>query len=90
MSKVKRITQSEAASLFQDGMTIMIGGFMTNGTAERLVDAIVHWSIDPYLLCMVSVALLWSMMSGRLRQISHRAESSRSSTPCNTANLSSK
>ena len=25
---------------------------------ERLVDAIVHWSIDPYLLCMVSVALL--------------------------------
>ena len=42
MSKVKRITQSEAAGLFKDGMTIMIGGFMTNGTAERLVDAIVE------------------------------------------------
>lgn len=42
MSKVKRITQSEAAGIFKDGMTIMIGGFMTNGTAERLVDAIVE------------------------------------------------
>ena len=31
---------------------------------ERLVDAIVHWSIDPYLLCMVSVALLCALTGG--------------------------
>lgn len=42
MAKVKQITQKEAVGLFKDGMTIMIGGFMTNGTAERLVDAIVE------------------------------------------------
>lgn len=42
MSKVKKITQKEAAAMFRDGMTIMVGGFMTNGTAEHLVDAIVE------------------------------------------------
>lgn len=42
MAKVKKITQKEAVGLFKDGMTIMIGGFMTNGTAESLVDAIVE------------------------------------------------
>lgn len=42
MAKVKTITQKEAAGLFKDGMTIMIGGFMVNGTAERLVEAIVE------------------------------------------------
>lgn len=42
MAKVKRITREEAAGLFKDGMTIMIGGFMANGTAESLVDAIVE------------------------------------------------
>lgn len=42
MAKVKRISQKEAVALFKDGMTIMIGGFMTNGTAEGLVDAIVE------------------------------------------------
>lgn len=42
MAKVKKITKQEAVGLFKDGMTIMIGGFMTNGTAETLVDAIVE------------------------------------------------
>jgi len=42
MAKAKHITKTEAVSLFKDGMTIMIGGFMTNGTAETLVDAIVE------------------------------------------------
>ncbi len=42
MAKVQKITKSEAAKLFKDGMTIMIGGFMTNGTGENLVDAIVE------------------------------------------------
>jgi acetate CoA/acetoacetate CoA-transferase alpha subunit len=42
MAKVKKISKKEAAELFKDGMTIMIGGFMTNGTAENVVDAIVE------------------------------------------------
>lgn len=42
MAKVKHITKTEAVGMFKDGMTIMIGGFMTNGTAETLVDAIVE------------------------------------------------
>lgn len=42
MAKAKKITKAEAATMFKDGMTIMVGGFMTNGTAEGLVDAIVE------------------------------------------------
>lgn len=41
MARARIITKEEAASLFHDNMTIMIGGFMTNGTPEKLVDAIV-------------------------------------------------
>ncbi len=37
----KRITAAEAASYIKDGMTVMIGGFMTCGTPEKLMDAIV-------------------------------------------------
>lgn len=52
MAKVKRISQKEAAGLFKDGMTIMIGGFMTNGTAESLVDAIVESGVkDLTIIC---------------------------------------
>ncbi len=42
MAKVEKITKQQASELFKDGMTIMIGGFMTNGTAENIVDAIVE------------------------------------------------
>lgn len=37
----KKITAREAADYIQDGMTVMIGGFMSNGTPEILMDALV-------------------------------------------------
>lgn len=36
----KLITADAAAKLIQDGMTVMIGGFMSNGTPEILIDAL--------------------------------------------------
>ncbi|MFP3155276.1 CoA transferase subunit A [Lachnospiraceae bacterium ZAX-1] len=42
MAKAKQITAKEASKLFKDGMTIMVGGFMTNGTSEVIMDAIVE------------------------------------------------
>lgn len=39
MNKV--ISISEAVDKVKDGMTIMVGGFLANGTPERLVDALV-------------------------------------------------
>lgn len=41
MSKAKKISAGEAAALIKDGMTVMIGGFMANGTPEKIVDALV-------------------------------------------------
>ncbi len=38
----KSITAQAAADLIQDGMTLMIGGFMSNGTPEILMDALVE------------------------------------------------
>lgn len=40
MSKFIDIT--EAADKVKDGMTIMVGGFLANGSAERVIDAIVE------------------------------------------------
>lgn len=37
----KTITAQAAADLVKDGMTVMIGGFMSNGTPEILMDALV-------------------------------------------------
>jgi len=37
----KRISISECAAKIKDGMSVMIGGFMGNGTAERIMDALV-------------------------------------------------
>lgn len=42
MSKVKQITAIEAAELIKDGMTVMVGGFMDNGTPEEIIDALVE------------------------------------------------
>ena len=41
MSKVKHITAIEAAEMIKDGMTVMVGGFMDNGTPEAIIDALV-------------------------------------------------
>lgn len=39
---MKRITAKQAAEHVEDGMTVMIGGFMANGTPEILMDALVE------------------------------------------------
>lgn len=36
------ITKQEAVSYIKDGMTLMVGGFLSNGTPEELMDAIVE------------------------------------------------
>lgn len=36
----KTITAEQAAEMIRDGMTIMFGGFLANGTAEKVVEAI--------------------------------------------------
>lgn len=40
MSKKEIITAEEAGALIKDGMTIMVGGFMTCGTAKSIVNAV--------------------------------------------------
>ncbi len=40
MKENKRIAIAEAISHIKDGDTIMVGGFMANGTPEALID---HW-----------------------------------------------
>lgn len=37
----KRILAKEAAGMVKDGMTIMVGGFLANGTPESIIDALV-------------------------------------------------
>ena len=39
---MKQITAKQAAALVKDGMTVMIGGFLSNGTPEILMDALVE------------------------------------------------
>ena len=41
----KIISVKEAAEKVQDGMTIMVGGFLANGTPERIIDALVEKNV---------------------------------------------
>lgn len=41
MAKIQHITAQQAADLVKDGMTVMVGGFMANGTPEAIIDEIV-------------------------------------------------
>ncbi len=48
----KIISIKEAADKVQDGMTIMVGGFLANGTPEGLIDALVQSEVkDLTLIC---------------------------------------
>jgi acetate CoA/acetoacetate CoA-transferase alpha subunit len=48
----KLISIKEAVSRIKDGDTIMVGGFMANGTPERLIDALVEAGVrDLTLIC---------------------------------------
>ena len=48
----KFISPEEAAAKVKDGMTIMVGGFLANGTPERIIDALVKSGVkDLTLVC---------------------------------------
>jgi len=52
MAKVRQISAAAAADLVKDGMSVMVGGFMTCGTPEDLVDAIVNKGVkDLTIIC---------------------------------------
>lgn len=42
----KTITIKDAAKLINDGDTVMVGGFMANGTPEKLIDALVEKGVQ--------------------------------------------
>ena len=42
MLEKERISPQQAAAMIEDGMTIMIGGFMAVGTPENIIDALVE------------------------------------------------
>lgn len=52
MAKVQQISAAAAAGLIKDGMSVMVGGFMTCGTPEDLIDAIVEKGVkDLTIIC---------------------------------------
>ena len=56
MAKTQITTAAEAASLVKDGMTVMVGGFMANGTPEPIIDELVKSNVkDLTIICMMQV-----------------------------------
>lgn len=52
MSKTQEITAAQAAALVKDGMTVMVGGFMDNGTPEAIIDELVKTGVkDLTIIC---------------------------------------
>ena len=41
----KIISITEAADMVKDGMTVMVGGFLANGTPETIIDALVEKNV---------------------------------------------
>lgn len=54
----KQVQLSEVLKLVKDGDTIMVGGFMTNGTPERLIDILVTSKIKELTLICNDAGLL--------------------------------
>ena len=52
----KRITAAAAASKIKDGMTVMVGGFLGNGTPESIVDALVQRGVKDLTLILNDTA----------------------------------
>ena len=52
----KRITAAAAASKIKDGMTVMVGGFLGNGTPESIVDALVQCGVKDLTLILNDTA----------------------------------
>ncbi len=52
MAKTQIISAAEAAALVKDGMTVMVGGFMANGTPEKIIDELVKTGVkDLTIIC---------------------------------------
>lgn len=52
MAKTQITTAAEAAALVKDGMTLMVGGFMANGTPEPIIDELVKSNVkDLTVIC---------------------------------------
>ena len=52
MAKTQITTAAEAAALVKDGMTLMVGGFMANGTPEPIIDELVKSNVkDLTIIC---------------------------------------
>ena len=45
----KLISVEEAVAKVKDGMTVMIGGFLSNGTPNAIVNALAHRLLLPLL-----------------------------------------
>ena len=52
----KRITAAVAASKIKDGMTVMVGGFLGNGTPESIGDALVQSGVKDLTLILNDTA----------------------------------
>lgn len=52
----KQISAAKAAAKIKDGMTVMVGGFLGNGTAERVVDALVASGVKNLTLILNDTA----------------------------------
>ncbi len=52
----KQISAAAAAAKIKDGMTVMVGGFLGNGTAERVVDALVASGVKNLTLILNDTA----------------------------------
>lgn len=53
----KQISFEEAQRYFCDGMTIMIGGFLGNGTSELLIDAVIASGVRDYTIISNDTAM---------------------------------
>ena len=63
----KLISAAEAAGMVKDGMTVMIGGFLGNGSPHAIIDALVESGVKDLTLIVNDTAYP-DKGCGRLRQ----------------------
>ena len=54
----KIISIDEAANMVKEGMTIMVGGFLANGTPETLIDALVEKNVKNLEAIIIATILI--------------------------------
>ncbi|MEB7922626.1 acetate CoA-transferase subunit alpha [Atlantibacter hermannii] len=72
--KEKQITLQQASRFFRDGMTIMVGGFMSVGTPPRLVDALLASGVRDLTIiandtAFVDVGIGPLIVNGRVKKV---------------------